>query len=566
MTARKMKRIKSILQAVYRSLVGSSPEIFLGVFVLCMAPLVLMAFREFYSLAGLLFSDAEAFFDMLNENRITVAAAVVCVFGCGGAVVLFIKAWNSIWAVARKMILEALNRKVVLILLLFFVILMPSLPFILETEGALKSQVQIVLTYSLALAEILLSVLAVFVCTASVCSEIDRKQVHITDTKPLKRGQFLAGKLVGVVILCGVLLFLMSGSVYGIDSYLARDRSFEHLRPWEAREKMEDLRRVREEVMVARHSISPSTPDVSDYVESRVEELRQRGELTTAGDVNRAKREAREEAIRRRTTAPSRGEARFTFSGLDPDLENPVYLRARPNKTNPDADHLCPGLWVFVLPHHTESGETRYAVAGTVQQQLSPDAFQEIALPPEVIGPAGTVRVIYENQCDDTGVYFDLDDGIEVMQKVGGFRPNLYRSLLVVLAHIFLLSALSIMLGAVFSFPVASFCVGAVLVIGLLGPWAAEHALEVHEPFDATVLQFIGFQLKRAIFTGLRGILVIAPQFGRFSPIEHVANGRLVGLGYAARVAALMVFLQGGVIMLLATYFYWRRELARIIV
>ena len=65
-------------------------------------------------------------------------------------------------------------------------LLMLSLPFILKTEGSLKSQTQLTLFYALVLGLTLLSVLAIFVSAASICSEVEQKHIQVTDTKPLK--------------------------------------------------------------------------------------------------------------------------------------------------------------------------------------------------------------------------------------------------------------------------------------------------------------------------------------------------------------------------------------------
>ncbi len=567
-----MKKLKSTIKIPARFLISHSPEVLLALFLAFMLPLVMMVFSHLYYWILGAFSDTDTFFEQVIENYPGIIAGALCVVGSVFLTIIFIKERNSLWAVARKMILEALNRKAVIILLLFFVILIPSLPFILETEGSLKSQVQIVLTYSLALAEILLAILAIFFCTVSVCSEINKKQVFITDTKPMKRWQFLAGKLLGVSILCGVLLFIMSGAVYGIVGYMARDRDFSGMPAWEGREKLRDLQRVRVEVLVARHTVRPSIPgDVEDIVERELQRRKERGDLTSLAEEAEIRTQLTSEVKRRRTTAPAGGQVRFTFSGLDPHSNRTVFLRAKPHMTNPEAqneDERCPGVWYFLYPTDDEAeNEDQMAIIGEFQQTLTAGAFQELPISPEIIDPNGIVRVIFVNLRRDTGLTFNPADGIEIMQKTGGFAPNFYRSVLVIFAHIILLAALSIMLGAMFSFPVASFCVAAILVIGLLGPWVVEYAFEKGMPDpDLSVFGYIGFTIKRFFSAVMRFILAVLPQFGRFSPIDKVSNGRLVSLSYTAKAFAVMCFLQGTVAMLLAFYAYWKRELAKVIV
>ncbi|NIM70070.1 MAG: ABC transporter permease subunit, partial [Xanthomonadales bacterium] len=105
----------------------------------------------------------------------------------------------------------------------------PSLPFLLQTEGSLVSQVQLVLLYSLCLALVLLSLVAVFLTTASICGEVERKEVHITDTKPMRRWQFLMGKWLGVIVLCTAALSVMAASALGLVMYLTRPPDYSRM-------------------------------------------------------------------------------------------------------------------------------------------------------------------------------------------------------------------------------------------------------------------------------------------------------------------------------------------------
>ena len=79
--------------------------------------------------------------------------------------------------------------------------------------------------------------------------------------------------------------------------------------------------------------------------------------------------------------------------------------------------------------------------------------------------------------------------------------------------------------------------------------------------FGALVVAF----LKQGLGYVLRAVFLIAPQFGRFSPLGDLVNGRLVRWGLLAEAGAMMVFLKPAAAMLLGIYFYYRRELARVI-
>jgi hypothetical protein len=559
-----VKKIKTIVRNILRGIINRLPEYLLYIFGIGLLPLLYFPAKR---VAGI-FADTHDFPERLlsiaRTDVISTGAWAVCVIGTALLVFLLLRSRNIVWAIARKMIIEAFHRKTVLVLLIFFLVLMPSLPFILETEGSLKSQVQIVLTYSLALAEVLLSIVAVFVCTASICSEINKKQVHITDTKPLARWQFIVGKLLGVTVMTATLLFLMTGTVYGLVRYMARERQFSSRHPWEVEEQQEMLAKVQNEVLVARKAVTPSIPDVSDEVGRRMAQLREEDAFDSPAQEAQSRKQLREALIRQRMTAAPYGVLSFTLSGLDSIADSPLYLRFKPTLTNPDAPPTVQGIWRFYLP--VDNGATtQYRLAYERIGNWKGNSFQEISVPPGVIDDMGVVRVVYFNLEPNTGIQFDPTEGLEVLQRVDTFFPNYYRSVLIILCHIILLSALSLMAGAALSFPVASFTVGTIVIIGLIGPWVAENALQIKIPADAGSLELAQAYLKNAIFFVLRIILAVVPQFGRFSPIGDLVNGRAVGWDVVGRAAALMVFLKGFLALGLGAYFYWRRELARII-
>lgn len=537
---------------------------FLLLFAVSLLPLIYYLGRIAVSIVRALFARPGMVGGLIRSAPWTTAAWALCIVGTGVVAWVIIRSRGHIWAVARKMIIEALNRKVVIGLLIFFIVLMPSLRFILQTEGSLKSQVQIVLTYSLTLAEVLLSLVAVFLCTASICTEIEKKHVFVTDTKPMPRWEFIAGKLVGVVVMSAALLFLMGGAVYGLVAHMGRPRSFEALPEWEAKKKQKMLREVRDEVLVSRISRRPALPDVSEGVENELQRLREAGDVQRPGN----NREKIEERLRKQSFTARPGQAlMLTIPGVRRRPDSPVYLRFKPTKTNPEGPDQLQGTWMFYMPRQAQEGEgVQMAPAYRHAGKWVSGGFQEVEVPSEVVTPMGTVHVAYWNFQRGTGVQFDPDGGVELLQRVEGFFPNYYRSLLIILCHVVVLAALALMAGAALSFPVASFTVGAILVLGLLGPWVAGTALgSPRLGADATLWQVIFAQFKVLVHALLRAVFFILPQFGRFSPLGDLVNGRMVSWGFVGRAGAVMCFIKAGGAMLLGVYFYWRRELARII-
>ncbi len=550
-------------KAVVRWLVRLTPEVMGALLLAFLLPLLYFWFQGIAEAAQKIWADPGAFFSSRGVP-ISALAWGWCLVATGLLAWPILRRWGLIWAVARKMIIEAIHRKVIVVLLIFFIVLMPSLPFILKTEGNVKSQVQIVITYALALGQVLLSLVAVFLCTASVCGEIDRGHIHVLDPKPLARWQYLVGKLLGVTILCSTIMFLMGGAVYGLARYVVRDRDFAHLSPLEWGRARNSIVQAREEVLVTRRRVEHSVPDFDEDVDRDIRELRERGELGA-----RVTRELREREIRSRLrnkhmSVKGMSGNMWKFDGLKPDPTLPIFLRFKPVRFEPQAPKKVTGYWEVYhdvpLAEAEPGGEKQKPklIYRHDRRTYVCGAFQEIALPGAVrlqdgdevlplAGHSGVLYVGFFNARPDP-VFFEPDGGLELMQRTEGFLPNYYRSLVIVLCQITLLAAISIMAGAALSLPVASLLVGAVFIAGLLAPWVVA---PYREPGVVTQV--------------LKALCYCVPHFARFNPIGDLVNGQAVGWGFVGRAMAALVFGWGAVSMFLATLFYSKRELARVI-
>ena len=537
-------------------LIPWAPETMAAVMLLCLVLPVFYLFGATLDVFKKIGAAPRLFFSS-GGNQVNVLAWTVSALGTGALIWIFVSRFTLIWAVARKMIVEALHRKVAAVLLVFFVVLLPSLPFILRTEGNPKSQVQIVLTYSLTLAQILLSILAVVLCTASVCGEIDRKQIHVTDTKPLARWQYLVGKLLGVMILCSTILFVMAASVYGLVGFLVRDRDLSHL-PAQTRQRIRSgMVQTRAEVLVARHTVSPEVPDYSDEVNEAVKELRALGK-PLAASTQRMKRREFTKGLREEFMSVAPMTARlWKFKGLKDDLDTPLFLSFRPMRLSEEGGDSVTGQWRFFRDAAGHTGEA------TTDGKLALDyvgsyplgtyvinSSQVIAIRGGVVGATGNLYIEFRNFQQGLTVYFPAAGGMTLLQEVEGFLPNYCRSVIIIVCQIALLSAIALMAAAGLSFPVASLVVVGVFIAGMLAPWVMGATTTEHDLLHVL----------------LRFLCYLMPHFARFSPVGDLVSGRVVSWANVGQAVACLCFGWGGVSMVLAALFYRRRELARIIV
>ncbi|MFO7958983.1 MAG: ABC transporter permease subunit [Candidatus Brocadiia bacterium] len=550
------------------------PEILLGLFLLALVPLVVQIAWSAYKYLVTLGEDPGAAVRALGIHWTTTAAAMLCLLGVGVAVYVILRHWEPIWAVARKLIMEAMNRKVVVVLFLFFIVLMPSLPFVLKTEGSLKSQVQLVLLYSLSLALVLLSLVAIFLTTASICSEVERQHVNVTDTKPLHRWQFLLGKWFGVFILCAASLAVMTGATYGLVRYMVREPDYSTMTEEEKQLAVAERQRIEQEVFTARKAVQAPLPGPDEEIERKTREWLEQQERPMAVHSYR-QRLIKEKQQQSQSVTPERPRILWRFSGLDPQEQrtpenrDPLQVRFRPFAFG--APRTVGRFYPLIMVEKEGNAgqeEPRYELHRTSFRVASPpggwqsNRFHEIAIPGRFVQRDGTLYLAFESMTPGT-VAFDVDSPIEVLQKEEGFLPNYYRSLVMIMFHVGLLAALGLMAGSLFSFPVASLVVFCLFVGGMLASWFHSNFVEPNIYAKLTTFTVYLDQAWR-LFAG--AVVAVMPNFGSFNPLGDLVNGRMVSAGRVAESSAVLLFIKGGIAMGIAFYFYTRRELARLIV
>ena len=559
-----------LLRAV-RWVIARLPEGFLFFFLASLLPGVYLLLRFAARQWGVFTEDRGFYVRSILRKPWPVIAGLICIVAGGLLAVVLWRSRGAIWAVARKMIIEAMHRKIVVVLLVFFVVLMPSLPFVLHTEGSIKSQVQIVFSYALTLAIGLLSLVAIFLATASVCSEIEKKQIHITDSKPLWRWQFLLGKLVGIVVMCAALLFVMAGSVYGLVRYLARERDYSLLSEWEVRKMADQRQKVFNEVLVTRTSHTVPLPDVSKQVEKRLEEERESGRIKVYMSEEDARKRLGRYFLMASQSVPPYYAKMFAVEGLHPQKEGFVYVRFKllDSVRTSTSRRMLSGTWVLYQWRESEEAgqkakDRRLLPYRSLGGRWKAAGVHEVPIPATAIDDNGVLYLGYRNE-ENVPVIVDPEFGLEILQQSEEFFANYYRSLIVLLFHIALLAALGLAAGAVFSFPVASLLVFFVFVAGLLGPWFT-YLLGSRLTDFYTIKDYktFGPLLDWLTKLFLHTFFAIMPHFGKYNPVEDLVNGRLVSWAFVASGGAVLFFTRGLICLLAGIYIYTRRELARV--
>ena len=113
---------------------------------------------------------------------------------------------RRVWAIARQTLRLAVRSKLVLTLLALLLAAIVAVPLQVKGDGTLKGEVQVLLTYSLGLAWVLLSMATLWAGCAAISAEIRGKQAHVLLSLPVHRWQVWLGKWLGLTVLNALLL------------------------------------------------------------------------------------------------------------------------------------------------------------------------------------------------------------------------------------------------------------------------------------------------------------------------------------------------------------------------
>jgi len=437
--------------------------------------------------------------------------------------------------------------------MLVFVLLLPALPLLVKGDGTQKGLVQLILTYTFLLAHLLILLLTCVLATSTVCGEIERKEVHITDTKPLRRWEFLFGKWLGVMILDAFLLLLIGSVSYGVTLYAARRGDPAKLGQQEAFK----------EVLVSRRATPAEAVLAKDKIhEAAVQELdamRQRGEIAPKLEEETllASLEAKYEKWAR--NIPPGAMAKWVAKGLRParDETDSIYVRYlyQSSEGEPFGEQdTIHGLWRIGSP---ETALYQMPVDAT------PGTAHEFEVPAQAISEDGTLELQFIHESPILAIFQEKD--VQILQGRGPFYLNEAKALLLLLCQAAFLAAFAVAVSTYLTFPVAALVMFVVLVACLAGEGVADlietSALVQPFPFPGRSR----YVVDRGLRIFLRMIVTLLPKFGSYTPVDLLITGREIPSALLVQGVAFIACLRGGAVAVVGCLIYRFRELARVI-
>jgi len=464
-------------------------------------------------------------------------------------------AMRSIWAVAINTIRQALRMKIAAAFIILLMVCLPVMGVSMTGDGTLKGRLQTFVSYGLSLTSILLCLLTILVSAYSLTSDIKQRQIYTVITKPIRRFQFLLGKLLGVILLDMVLLALFSAIIYSNTIYIPKF--------YNATEA--ELAQVNNEFYTARASITPPDVDVSQEVNNKLKELE---ELEKSGQLDPSevfRGRSRQDIIAQLTSqiklekrAASVGrELIWEFHNVKPlDPNESLFIRFKYDVSVTPPDSQVYSQW-FVGDYR----QIRYGTESEVPIYRTPlrkdpvRTFREIEVPADAVTADGYLAVGFLNvPLNNTVVIFPLEDGLEILYKADTFSANFIRAVLLIFFRLIFLACLGVLAASFLSFPVAIlFC----LVIFFTATFSG---------FVIDSFAFLGENLSSVYSYTLRPVIALLPQFDKFHPTKFLVPARLLSWYLLAKVAGLMVCVQAPLLLLIGLLIFSFREIAKVII
>ena len=410
---------------------------------------------------------------------------------------IFLGSPIQIFAVANTLILEAIRQRISIGFIGALLIALPLLPLGIDSRDPLRYQLQTFISRGTGLVFLVAACLTLFLSCSTVAFEIRDRQIWNILTKPVSRFQYLAGKLLGLSVLNGIVLIVGSFAVF----------VFVQLMTTRAPLDSQDAAAVRNQVLVAREVARPEYTFIDpekllETVNSSIQnDSILRAEIAdgikSEADVARQIRSQKTSEFMTAQRLVKGGESKeFTFSGLAEArraTSQPVLRYCF--HSGADSSHdLFPVLMKF--------GDLQ-----PIQVNFVPVQKNVVSIPVNAIQEDGTLVVTFVNAgiTRDGQVYpgegsFSFDaDGLEVLHRVGGFEGNFFRALLIDWGKLIFIAALGVGSASILSFPVAVLLSCTIFIVGSMSTFLSVALDNYSVSTDANVFAQLFQYIIRAV-------------------------------------------------------------------
>lgn len=457
--------------------------------------------------------------------------------------------WTPL-AVARVVLIEALRKRGAWIAIAGLLAVVCILPLLLSGETRLHFRVQSFLTYALGVTTFVTSLASVLLSCETLAVEVAQRQAHVNLVKPIRRGGYLFGKWLGVMLLNLVVLASVGVVVWDLGHrQVARASAAELQQSLDAR----DLRAA-VETLGCRRVVAPEVPtDFAERARARLDEIKQRDPIRAASwTVEPLDWALREEDRAWRCVEVGETQS-YRFVGVSParDVQDQVVLRLRVRAYVSD---------VALRLELDIEGKTQTLVC-------SANEVTDVPIPVAALADQ-VVEVVVTNPEDPQGlqpsVVFTVDEGLTLLYPQGGFVGNWARGLSMTGIRLSVLVALGLLASSCLGFPVASLTALLLAVAASASSYVLSDDDFVHPDQSVEVGSGWGDRvfdvLERSGIWVTRGLQT----YGVYSPNAELVSGRRISWERLGRSSLALGLAWCGVLGGLAWWIFGRRELARV--
>jgi ABC-type transport system involved in multi-copper enzyme maturation permease subunit len=375
------------------------------------------------------------------------------------------------------------------------------------------------------------------------------KQVYTVLTKPIRRFQFVLGKLLGIVILDAGLLVLFSAIIYGITILL----------PTVLHADEAQMAQIRDEFFTARASVKPEAPDISQELEQAYKKLKLNGEVPAGVDENPVARHnymnelGRRIGLRRRAAVVGE-ELLLEFNNVKPKDPN-IFIRFKYDVAVNPPDLSIYSKWVIGDDRPFRMAANPDTPIYSLERKDVIRTFREFSVPADAVAGDGYLAVAFLNvPLNNTVVIFPFEDGLELLYKADTFTANFIRAALLIFVRLVFLSALAVFAGSFLSFPVAILLCMAVFTMANMTGY-------IGESFNV-----VGGNVSPVYTWFLQPILSLLPHFDKFDSSQFLVPARLLSWSLLAWLGFSTLCIRALLLVILSLLIFTYREIAKVIV
>lgn len=441
---------------------------------------------------------------------------------------------TGITGIARTVLDEAVRMRVAVALLVLLVVMVPTLPLLLDHSERLAYRVQFFLSWALGGSGFILALLTIFLACGSVCGDIDSNRIHMTLSKPVSRLEYLGGKWLGIAAFNLFMVALAGAGTYTFVKVLAATQASDG----------DDRAMVDRQVLTARAEIQPAHEKPEEFegaIAAALAQLERDEPDAFRRNPAGVRSRIRQEYMWIWHTVTPDTVSTYVFQGLPAEpVGLQLQLKPRVNNVEVDLADVRFVLWINDRPWPVKDGVH-------VEQTLPSLAVTTLDIPADVVGDTGTLKLTVANrnlvpagETQPTAIQFAPGDGMKVLHRVGGFDANYVRCLVVVWVKLAMVAAAAVAASTFLGFPTA-ILLSLAVYFAALGSGFLRDALAEYNVVADTALGSVLTRLSEAakLAGSLRlyeagrmllgfvtdGVLWMVPAFSDYDTVAKLAAG-----------------------------------------